>query len=866
MEERTRVRDVFISRVGTDKDIALEIAAIVREAGYTTLLQDEDFGHESFMALMEQGSESARVIALLSQAYQRSEYTRKEYNTALAADPLNIKERLIVLRIEDCAPSGNLRDLIYIDVVPILQMKDAKARAELLRGVVRVAIGAETRKAEIDLAKIYRQVPQILHAEVQAVAGFAGREAELEALDKALWAKGGTAALTNSGSAAVSGLGGVGKSVLAKEYAWRSRERYRGVWWVRAEKRETMLDDLIELGARFITGLPEVGDREQAARATLDFLSSTRFDKPWLILYDNVERPADIEKLTPRSGAHVVITTRWSDWYGLAEALPVDVFSPEVAIDYLLARARESAVKPAETREAAARLSQDLGYLPLALAIARSQAWGMNWSFDQYRDHLAEMLNRAPTGPVDYPRSVFATFTLALEKAISTAPEAETLLGIAAYLAPDRIPFDIIKVSTFPGVLVALAGGALDVMSEIERGEAVAALSEGSLITLETLDDNSKGFSVHRLLQSVMRERLGETGEAFAALATRLVVDAYPRGDRSPDDVRFWPACRRLEGHASAVLTVAPDVGAAARYTSQLLNQYAAHLRGRAEFALAEPLMRRALAINEKSYGPDHPTVSTSLNNLAQLLQATNRLAEAEPLFRRALAISEKSYEPDHPTVAVRLNNLGEFLRATNRLAEAEPLFRRALAIAETNYGPDHPEVAPPLNNLAGLLRANNRLAEAEPMYRRSLAIVETSYGPDHPQVAIRLHNLAQLLQASNRLAEAEPLMRRALPIVETSYGLDHPDVATNLHNLAQLLEASNRLAEAEPLFRRALAIDEKIFGPDHQKVAIRLCRLARLLEASNRLAEAEPLYRRALAIDEKSYRTDANCKYSDAK
>jgi hypothetical protein len=156
-------------------------------------------------------------------------------------------------------------------------------------------------------------------------------------------------------------------------------------------------------------------------------------------------------------------------------------------------RARESADKPAETRAAAARLSQDLGYLPLALAIARSQAWGMNWSFDQYRDHLAEMLNRAPTGPVDYPRSVFATFTLALEKAISTAPEAETLLGIAAYLAPDRIPFDIIKVSTFRGVLVALAGGALDVMSEIERGEAVAALSEGSLITLKTLDDNSKG-------------------------------------------------------------------------------------------------------------------------------------------------------------------------------------------------------------------------------------------------------------------------------------------------------------------------------------------------------------------------------------
>jgi hypothetical protein len=95
---------------------------------------------------------------------------------------------------------------------------------------------------------------------------------------------------------------GGGKSVLAREYAWRMRERYRGVWWVRAEKRETMLDDLIELGARFITRLAEVGDRQEAARATLDFVSATRFEKPRLIVYVNVERPADIEKLTPRPG------------------------------------------------------------------------------------------------------------------------------------------------------------------------------------------------------------------------------------------------------------------------------------------------------------------------------------------------------------------------------------------------------------------------------------------------------------------------------------------------------------------------------------------------------------------------------------
>ena len=104
--------------------------------------------------------------------------------------------------------------------------------------------------------------------------------------------------------------------------------------------------------------------------------------------------------------------------------------------------------------------------------------------------------------------------------------------------------------------------------------------------------------------------------------------------------------------------------------------------------------MRRALAIDEASFGPDHPNVAIDLNNLAQLLQATNRLAEAEPLMRRALAIDEASFGPDHPNVAIRLNNLAQLLQATNRLAEAEPLMRRALAIDEASFGPDHPNVA----------------------------------------------------------------------------------------------------------------------------------------------------------------------------
>jgi tetratricopeptide (TPR) repeat protein len=240
---------------------------------------------------------------------------------------------------------------------------------------------------------------------------------------------------------------------------------------------------------------------------------------------------------------------------------------------------------------------------------------------------------------------------------------------------------------------------------------------------------------------------------------------------------------------------------------------------------------------------------ATSLNNLAELLCFTNRLAEAEPLYRRALAIDEQSYEAEHPKVAIRLNNLAELLRTTNRLAEAEPLYRRALAIDEHSFGAEHPNVATGLLNLAGLLQDTSRLAEAETLSRRALAIFERSYGAEHPNVATNLNNLASLLETTNRLAEAEPLFRRALAIFERSYGAEHPNVATNLNNLAGLLLATNRLAEAEPLYRQALAIAERSYGPEHPDVARDLNNLALLLQATNRLAESEPLIARAVRI-----------------
>ncbi len=270
------------------------------------------------------------------------------------------------------------------------------------------------------------------------------------------------------------------------------------------------------------------------------------------------------------------------------------------------------------------------------------------------------------------------------------------------------------------------------------------------------------------------------------------------------------------------------------------------------KFAEAIPIARRALAIQEKALGPNHPGVADMLGSLALLYGKQGRYAEAEPLYRRALAIQEKALGPDHPDVATELDNFAVLYKNQGRYADAEPLHRRALAIREKALGPGHPDVAASLNNLANLYAIQGRYVDAESLYKRTLAIREKALGPNHPDVAASLDNLAALYDGQGLYEYAEPLNRRALTIWEKALGPDHPNVAASLNNLAAAYDSQGRYADAEPLNRRALAIWEKTLGPDHPDVASSLDNLGLLYRNMGRYADAEPFHRRALAIREK--------------
>ena len=262
-------------------------------------------------------------------------------------------------------------------------------------------------------------------------------------------------------------------------------------------------------------------------------------------------------------------------------------------------------------------------------------------------------------------------------------------------------------------------------------------------------------------------------------------------------------------------------------------------------FVEAERYYKKAAAIED-----ENPMYLFAHGRILWLL---NRYSEAEPLLRRVLAISEKTLGKEHADIAIYLNNLANLLNDDDKSVEAEPLSRRALAIDEKVYGKEHPMVANDMYILADILYNQDKFAEVETLYRRAVAICEKTMDKDPFEVNTSLGNLAVFLSDQGKYAEAELFLRRSLAIMEKKFGKEHLLVAESLFSLAITLEKQGKYAEAETLYRQVLAISEKQYGKENFIVAQRLNDLAGLLHDQGKYDDAEPLYRRALAISEKS-------------
>lgn len=646
----------------------------------------------------------------------------------------------------------------------------------------------------------------------------------------------------------VTGLGGVGKTQTAIEYAHRYRNEYSSLLWCVADSRGALASGFSVLAR--VLDLPQKNDSDLSVvgLAVRRWLES---NSGWLLILDNVEDLTLVNEFVPTDvTGDLLITSRLRASGDLGESLELMQMETDEGAHFLLRRAKLLANNEsmdsvgAEELSVARQISIELGGLPLALDQAGAFIQETPSTLAEYLSlyRVAGTKLRARRGNAPDHSSVTVTFRLAMERVEALHPIAADLIRISAFVAPEAIPEEIFTKGAihFGHQFAAVA---------VDPFEWLAVIEKAGRFALIRRDPTQKTFSVHRLVQDVIKdemnveERLTSAGRVVGALNAAFPAPEY----------RNWPECERLVRHVQLRASDPPTF--APQETVRVLLCAGDYLRERGQFAEADVIIQRALTIAETPTCGDEP-VAKSLNLLGQLRRNQGRYSEAETHLSRALAIRTATLGSVHEDTAASLNDLATLYRSQGRYREAEPLYRKALDIRETQLSPAHADTATTLNNLAELFRDQGRYEEAEPLYRRALEI-DLQRGADHPDHATTLNNLGALCFLRGRYNEAERFYRECLGIYEKALGNQHRYTATILNNLAELCRIQSRFSEAQPLYGRALQIREEVLGEHHPLTGQSLNNLGLLYYNEGRYSEAESLYRRALAVREESLGTD---------
>jgi hypothetical protein len=382
------------------------------------------------------------------------------------------------------------------------------------------------------------RILEVAHARPTTYPAFTGREADLERLGESLQ-KSGEVAVTQT--VTLHGLGGVGKTQLAVEYAWKHLGGYEAVLWVRADSPQTL--DASLAGIADVLGLPEASAKEQAVQ-TDAVLAWLKGRERWLLIADNADTDEAARALSNRLGhslgGHVLLTSRLGRWPINIAHLPLEVLLPDDAARYLQDRVAKEG-QHAGDEPTARKLAEELGFLPLALEQAAAFIIKLRWSFDKYRRRLRKPLDRHRDGATRHPDPVAKTWNIALER---LSPLARALLRLAACFAPNAVPRGVF--SADPTILSEGLGESIEDL-DLAIEEALAELGRFSLIRL-----TPETVSVHRLLQAVEQDALTKKECArWLQLAVQL-FNAFAPG--SPDDPRTWSIWLTLRPHAEALI------------------------------------------------------------------------------------------------------------------------------------------------------------------------------------------------------------------------------------------------------------------------------------------------------------------------
>jgi hypothetical protein len=662
---------------------------------------------------------------------------------------------------------------------------------------------------------------------------FTGREAELAAVRELFLSETEAAVLVN-----LHGLGGIGKSQIAIEFAHRFRTAYDAVWWIDADPSADVDEQFQQLGAGM--NISRESGTAEAAQAVKQALSRGEPYSRWLLIFDNAEDPARIDRLLPAGPGHVLVLSQGTAWEERARPIPVELFSRRESKLHLRSRLTSLGEADAE------RIAELLGDLPIAIAAAA--AWLTETGMP-----VAEYLSAIEKGDLgvlgsegDFAR-VAAAWRLSLDRLEEQLPAAYRMLEFCSVTAPE-ISLELIYSDAMIRLLADFDPSARQ--SRLTLSRLVQQIKRFALVRVDTQGefgtqgvDRVQGghIEIHRLLQLVVRSRM--TDEKL--MATRhqvhgLLTDAV-RLTAEVDEPAQWPRYRILWPHVEVSKADGCSSAAVRRLLVDRVRYF--FLRGNLERGLeiAEQTERVWTAMLEQQ---DNHELSVQL---LQLRFNKANILRDKGAFLESLGLDEEVYEqqaellgPTDEDTLMTAGSLGGDLRGLGRYAEAlERDEQTHRAWIEVLYA-EHPRTLTALSNLAVSHRLMGNLRRALELDQQVYDLRQAELSPNHPSTLLSGTSLGRDLREAGRFDESIALLRRIQDAYVEVMGKDSRFVVNARVNLAVSVRAAGRPEEAAVLLDAAYRQLVELVGEDHPDTrACRLSRAVNLLEM-DRFAHAE--------------------------
>jgi hypothetical protein len=842
--------DLFISYHRVDKEKVMPVYRALRDEGLKVWIDETDVSDYTSItrSIVDGLSRSKALLAYYSHTYPQRRACQWELTAAILASGQEADPTRRILVINPETGVEHIHPVELRDAKFRKMPKDAGSDA-----IIKIAASVKAHVADLKglIGDIHAFKPPTWYGTRKGFGSnrFVGRLSYMWKIHSALTGSGFSLiadAKAASSVAQVQGIGGVGKSLLALEYALRYRAAFPGgIFWLSAfgnddakegmgaKDREAERSGQISRIAEAL-GIPVPERSPEEIEGHLKRELEQR-GEPFLWVVDDLPAGMDMDTLerwlAPHPLGMTLITTRTREYDSLGTPIPLDVLEPDEAYELLTSQRR---LKDAEEADAARKLLKDLGYHALAVDVAGA-ALQASLSSTAFTDFINKLVNPTKdalefaseltgTLPTGHETSIASTFLRSIEK---MGPEGQDFLRLASRLAVAPILASL-AISVFCEV---------DGLSE-ESGEDRATLAihcAEKLSLAERVEGGDVAFLVHTLVSRTMRfrdrEREPKRSREFRDAAVRVLTDEFRE---NADDPRTHHELDLVVVHARELVSRDEEIA-----TVDLMGWVAQYDHVRGVYKSAENLCHLQWEIRRRILGDEHPDTLTSMNNLAATLQAQGDLTGAREKQEDVLDITRRILGDEHPDTLTSMNNLAATLRAQGDLTGAREKQEEVLDIRRRILGDEHPDTLTSMNNLAATLQAQGDLTGVREKQEGVLDITRRILGDEHPDTLTSMNNLAETLRAQGDLTGARDKQEEVLDITRRILGDEHPNTLTSMNNLALTLRAQGDLTGAREKQEDVLDIRRRILGDEHPNTLTSMNNLAGTLQAQGDLTGA---------------------------